>query len=43
MLPAVGAKEQLQKPRDIPKELSKDGLEREEGSYRRRPRKALGP
>ena len=43
VLPAVGAKKQPQKPRDTPKELSKDGLEGEESSYKRRPRKAPGP
>ena len=29
VLPAAGAKKQPQKPRDMPKESSKDGLERE--------------
>ena len=43
VLPAAGAKKQPQKPRDTPKELSKDGLEREASSYKRRPRKAPDP
>jgi len=42
VLPAAGAKKQPQKPKDMPKESSKDGLEREESSYKRRPRKATG-
>ena len=39
---AAGAKKQPQKPKDMPKELSKDGLEREESSCKGRPRKATG-
>ena len=43
VLPQAGAKKQPQKLRDTLKELSKDGLEREESSYKGRPRRALGP
>ena len=42
VLPAAEAKKQPQKPRDTPKESSKDGLERKKSSCRRRLTKVLG-